>query len=102
MIQEAATVIALLINSTGPNAETTLRSVRAAADALGLQIQVVNASSAREFDAAIATAVGQGARALFVGADPLFTDERDKLVPVIARQRRARGRAYPASDGWHY
>jgi len=81
----AATVIALLINSTGPNAETTLRSVRAAADALGLQIQVVNASSAREFDAAIATAVGQGARALFVGADPLFTDERDKLVPVIAR-----------------
>ncbi len=81
----AATVIALLINSTGPNAETTLRSVRAAADTLGLQIQVVNASSARDFDAAIATAVGQGARALFVGADPLFTDERDQLVPVVAR-----------------
>ena len=32
MIQEAATVIALLINSTGPNAETTLRSVRRVAN----------------------------------------------------------------------
>ena len=81
----AATVVALLINPTGPNAESTLRSVQAAATTLGLQILTVNASSTRDFDAAIATAVRQGARALFVGADPLFTDERDRLAEVTTR-----------------
>ena len=80
-----ATVIALLINPTGPNAEATLRDVQAAANTVRQQIQVVNASSERDFDAAIATAVQKGAGALFVGADPLFTDGRDQLVAAAAR-----------------
>jgi putative ABC transport system substrate-binding protein len=80
-----ATVIALLINSTGPNAEATLRDVQSAANAVGQKIQIVNASTERDFDTAIATAVRQGAGALFVGADPLFTDERDQLVAAAAR-----------------
>src|SRR5712691_10320461 len=45
----AASLIALLINPTGPNAESTLRDVQTAANKLGQQIQIVNASSARDF-----------------------------------------------------
>jgi putative ABC transport system substrate-binding protein len=81
----AATVIALLINPTGPNAKATLRDVQSAANAVGQQIQIVNASTERDFNTAVATAVQQGAGALFVGADPLFTDGRDQLVAAAAR-----------------
>jgi putative ABC transport system substrate-binding protein len=81
----AATVIALLINPSGPNAESTLRDVQATANTIGQQIQIVNASDARDLDTAIATAVREGARALFVGADPLFTAERERLVMLTAR-----------------
>ena len=80
-----ATIIALLINPTGLNADSTLRDLHAAADTVGQQIQVVNASTEHDFDTAIATAVRQGAGALFVGADPLFTDGRDQLVAFAAR-----------------
>ena len=42
----------VLVNPTGPNAETTLRDVRSAARAMNLSIQVLNASSSREISAA--------------------------------------------------
>src|SRR5262245_27488250 len=48
----AATRIAVLINPANPLAESTVRDVEAAARALGLQIQVLNASNGREIDAA--------------------------------------------------
>jgi putative ABC transport system substrate-binding protein len=77
--------IAVLVNPSGPNATATLKDVQAAANAVGQQIQVVNASTESDFETAIANVVQQGAGALFVGADPLFTDRRDKLIAVIAR-----------------
>ena len=51
----AVTRVAVLVNPTGSTAETTLRDVEAAACPLGLQIQVLNASTSREIDAALAT-----------------------------------------------
>jgi putative ABC transport system substrate-binding protein len=53
----AATRVAVLVNPAGPDAETTLRDVEPAARAIGLQIQVLNASTSREIDAAFATFV---------------------------------------------
>jgi putative ABC transport system substrate-binding protein len=44
-IVPAATLVSVLVNPTGPNAET-LRDVEAAARALGLQIQVLKARPA--------------------------------------------------------
>jgi putative ABC transport system substrate-binding protein len=47
--------IAVLVNpANAPTAETTLREVQEAARAVGLQIQVLNASTIREIDAAFA------------------------------------------------
>src|SRR6266498_58197 len=51
--------VAVLVNPTNSNAESTLRDVEAAARAMDLQIQVLNASSIREIDAAFATFVSE-------------------------------------------
>ena len=67
------------------NAETTLRDVEAAARAMGLQIQVLNASTSREIDAAFATFVRERPDALFVGRDPFFTSRRVQLATLAAR-----------------
>ena len=77
----AATRVAVLVNpANAANAETTLRDVEAAARAMGLQIQVLNASTSREIDAAFATFVRERPDALFVGADPFFNSRRVQLV----------------------
>ena len=73
-----------------PTAETTLRDVEPAARAMGLQIQVLNASTSREIDAAFATFVRERPDALFVGRDPFFNSRRVQLVNLAARHRGPR------------
>src|SRR5262249_1336547 len=54
----AATRVAVLVNPTNAEVtEPTLRDVEAAARTMGLQIQVLNANTSREIDAAFATVV---------------------------------------------
>ena len=66
-----ATRVAVLVNpANAATTETTLRDVEAAARAIGLQIQVLNASTSREIDAAFATFVRERPDALFVGTTP--------------------------------
>src|SRR5258708_35782610 len=63
----AATRVAVLVNPTGgPSFETTVRDVEAAARAMGLQIQFLNASTSREIAAAFANLVRERADAIFV------------------------------------
>src|SRR5262245_17142789 len=71
-----ATRIAMLVNPTGPTYEITVRDAEAAARAMGLQIQVLNASTSREIDGVFATFVRQRPDALFVGIDPFFGSRR--------------------------
>jgi putative ABC transport system substrate-binding protein len=78
--------IGVLINPT--NVETTERAVKdvnAAADALGLQIQVLNASNGDEIDAAFTTLVSDRADALLVGPDAFFVSRRVQIVILAAR-----------------
>jgi putative ABC transport system substrate-binding protein len=81
----AAAHFAVLVNPTGPTAETTLRDVETAARAMGLQIQVLNASTSREIDAAFATLALDRPDALFVGNDGLFTSRRVQLATLASR-----------------
>ena len=82
----AATRVAVLVNpANATTTETTLRDVEAAARAMGLQIQVLNASTSREINAAFATFVRERPDALFVGADPFFTSRRVQLANLAAR-----------------
>jgi putative tryptophan/tyrosine transport system substrate-binding protein len=82
----AATRVAVLVNpANATNTETTLRDVEPAARAIGLQIQVLNASTGREIDAAFATIARERPEALFVGIDSLFTPRRVQMVQLAAR-----------------
>src|SRR5262249_38575228 len=76
-----ATRVVVLVNPTqAAPTESTLRSVEAAARAMGLQIQVLNASSSREIDAAFATFARERPDALFLGVDPFLVDSASPLV----------------------
>jgi ABC-type uncharacterized transport system substrate-binding protein len=77
--------VAVLVNpANAAFAETTLKDVESAARAMGLQIQILNASTAREIDAAFATLVRQRPDALFVGNDPFLTSRRVQLATAAA------------------
>jgi ABC-type uncharacterized transport system substrate-binding protein len=76
--------IAMLVNPA--NAMTTaLRDVAGAARSMGLQIQVLNASSSREIDAAFATFASERPDAVFVGLDVFFISRRAQLVNLASR-----------------
>jgi putative tryptophan/tyrosine transport system substrate-binding protein len=69
--------IAVLVNPANiPATESTLRDIPDAARALGLQIQVLKASTRSEIEAAFATIVRDRAEALYVAGDAFFTSRR--------------------------
>jgi putative ABC transport system substrate-binding protein len=84
-IVPTATVIAMLVNPSFPPTQAEVSDVRTGASALGLQINVLNASSEKQIDAAFATIVQQRADALIVGIDPFLLGQRDQLVQLTAR-----------------
>ena len=78
--------VAVLVNPTNvATAEPTVRDVAIVGRALSLDIQVYNASTSGELDAAFAAFSSWGPEALFVGPDPLFITERAQLVTLAAR-----------------
>src|SRR5262245_21502215 len=82
----AATRVAVLVNpANAANTETTLRDVEAAARVIGLQIQVLGASTNREISAAFTTLVRQRSDVLFVGNDAFFTTRRVQIAILAAR-----------------
>ena len=85
LVPGAARVAVLVNPANAANTETTLRDVEPAARAMGLQIQVLNASTSREIDAAFATIVRERPDALFVGSDAFFNARRVQLALLAAR-----------------
>jgi len=80
--------IAVLVNpANATTAELTLRDIPQAARALGLQIEVLNASTSREIEAAFATLVREPADALFVAGDGFFTSRRVQFATLAASYR---------------
>src|SRR5262245_8873011 len=70
-----------------PQTELATKDVAAAASAIGLQIDVVEASDSREIEAAFRTLVRNRADALVVGPDPFFASRRLQLATLATRQR---------------
>src|SRR5205085_5833245 len=61
------------------------REVQNAARAAGIQINLLNASTANEIDTAFTTAAEQRSAALIIGTDPFLLGQRDQLVRLAAR-----------------
>jgi len=78
--------LAVLINPNNVGRSTSvLAEVETAARSIGLQIQVLQATSASEIDAAFTTIARDRADALFVAPDPLFFGRRVQLATLTAR-----------------
>ena len=77
--------IAVLVNPANTATETALSDAAAAARVMGLQIQVLNASTSREIDAAFATFVRERPDAVFVSLDVFFISRRAQLVNLASR-----------------
>jgi putative tryptophan/tyrosine transport system substrate-binding protein len=80
-----ASVIAVLVNPTNPRVDLDITEMQAAARAVGKQILVVPAGSERDFDAAFATLVREGAGGLLVAGEPFFISRREQLAALAAR-----------------
>jgi putative ABC transport system substrate-binding protein len=86
MVPKAVRIAVLVNPANALVAEVTLRDIAEAARALGLQIQVLKASTSREIEAAFATTLGpEPADALFVGNDAFFNSRRVQFAVLAVR-----------------
>jgi putative ABC transport system substrate-binding protein len=86
-----ATTIATLVNPNTTETEAERRDVQAAAQALGLQLTVLDVTRDRDIEPAFETFVQRGAGVLFVGTGSFLSSNRERLVALAARH------ALPAS-----
>src|SRR5262245_18867533 len=86
-----ATALGFLANQTNPNIEPDTAEVQSAANALGLRLRVLTASTERELEAAFESVVQQRLGGLLVGVDPLFRARRERIAALALRH------AVPAS-----
>jgi len=80
-----ATVIALLVNPTNPNAERLSKDLQVAARTLGLTLHVLHASAERDFDPAFARLGELHAGGLVIGGDVFFNNRSAQLAALALR-----------------
>jgi putative ABC transport system substrate-binding protein len=85
LVPTANRVAVLVSPANAAVTEATLKDVEAAAPAMGLQTQVVNADNSREIDAAFAAFTRERPGALFVNTGPFFTSRRVQLAQLATR-----------------
>ena len=98
-----ARVMALLVNPTDPAlAETESREVLSAAHTLGLELHVLNASTERDFDVALANVIQLRAGGLVIATNAFFTSHSEQLAALAARHAVPavyKGREFAAAGG---
>jgi putative ABC transport system substrate-binding protein len=81
-----ARVIGLLVNQADTAlAQVQLRAIQSAANTLGLELQVLNAGSEQDFDAAFASLIRLRAGGLVISADQVFTRGMEQLATLTVR-----------------
>src|SRR5947207_5303697 len=79
--------IAVLVDPKWPLTEPFVSEVRAAASAMGQQIEVLYVSSDREIESAFTTLIQRGAGALHVGPGAFLASQRERIAALAARHR---------------
>jgi putative tryptophan/tyrosine transport system substrate-binding protein len=87
LVPKAARVAVLVNPANALVAELTLRDVQKAGASLGLQFQVLNATTIGEINAAFATLASEHPDALFIGGDGFFIGRIVQLVTLSAANR---------------
>jgi len=86
-LQPSVARIAVVLDPKWPITEPFVSQVRAAASAMGQQIDVLYVSSGREIETAFTTLVQRGAGALHVGIGGFMVSQRERIVALAARYR---------------
>ena len=81
----AARTVGALVNRMHPIAEAQSSELQAAARALGLKLQILDASTERDFDAVFARLVELQADGLVIATDGLFISQSDHLARLAVR-----------------
>jgi putative ABC transport system substrate-binding protein len=81
----AATRFAILVNPNSPLSATLTRNAQGAASAIGQHIEVLDASTNDDIDAAFAKLVRMRIEGLMVAPDSLFSDRRVQIAILSAR-----------------
>ena len=79
--------VALLMNPTNPNVKVEQADAEAGAKKLGLETVTLNATSAREIDAALEQLLVAKADACITGTDPILLDRREQIVSFANRHK---------------
>jgi putative ABC transport system substrate-binding protein len=79
-----ARVIAFLVNPHNLSTDKQVREAQLAANSVGVQLHVLNASTANDIDAAFKALVQRGAGALLMGADSLFQVQQEQVIALAA------------------
>jgi putative ABC transport system substrate-binding protein len=87
LLPKAVRVAVLLNPANAAIAESALRAMQEAAPTIGLEIQILNATTIGEIDAAFATLARERPDALFVASDAFFTSRRGQFATLTARER---------------
>jgi ABC-type uncharacterized transport system substrate-binding protein len=80
-----AGMIGMLVNQNNPNADSTTRDARAAAEKLGKKLVVVRAGTERDLDTSFPTFIREKVEAVLVESDPFFLARREQIVALTAR-----------------
>jgi putative tryptophan/tyrosine transport system substrate-binding protein len=84
-LMPSATQIGFLVRSTSPTADFQVKSARAAAEAIGLRIQVARTFDEGDFDQTFQALAAAKADALLVGTDAFFNNRREQLATLATR-----------------
>jgi putative ABC transport system substrate-binding protein len=96
MVPKAVRVAVLVNPANVSNTETTVHVVQEAAGAIGLQTEIVNATTISEIDAVFASFARERPDALFVHPDGFFVSRAVQFATLAARDKIPA--AYPVRD----
>lgn len=84
-VVRTASNVGIVVNPTSPTADAQLNNLRAAADAFGLRLDVLQASTEQQFDSVFAALPRLRAGGLVFTSDPFFAFRSERLAALAVR-----------------
>lgn len=79
--------VAVMANTAHPGTQSMLAHFQSSARALGVKVEIVEPHSPDQFEGAFAAIVRKGVGALHVNLDPLFLENRPRLIQLAMTHR---------------